>query len=500
MSSATIIMMDPSEKPRSFGPPPGRDIFTNRTLNLRSIKAVGYDMDYTLVHYKVDAWERRAYEHLQRRLLAAGYPVHDLKFDESFVIRGLILDLELGNVLKANRFGYVKRAFHGTRPMDYDAQRAAYSRMIVDLADPRYVFLNTLFSLSEACMYCQLVDLLDEGKIPGAVGYVDLYRLVKRGLDAAHMEGELKAEIVGSPERFVDADPDLPLALLDQKHAGKKLLLVTNSEWIYVVEMMKFTIDRYLPAGMTFRDLFDVVIVGARKPEFFSSRNPFFEVTSEDGLLRPVVGPIQSGKAYFGGNAAGVEQFLGCSGDEILYVGDHIYVDVKISKSLLRWRTALVLWELEEEIAAAQRRREREVRLGELMAEKERLDALGCQLRLQLQRLHGGYGPPVTATEDELNTALADVRAKLVALDQTISPLAAAVTSTPNENWGSLLHAGNDKSHLARQIERAADIYTSRVSNFLFRTPFAYFRSQRGTLPHDPAARPGPDTRGGDVP
>ncbi len=28
-------------------------IFANRTLNLRAIKAVGYDMDYTLIHYYV---------------------------------------------------------------------------------------------------------------------------------------------------------------------------------------------------------------------------------------------------------------------------------------------------------------------------------------------------------------------------------------------------------------------------------------------------------------
>jgi 5'-nucleotidase len=484
----------------SLAPPPGRDIFTNRTLNLRSIKAIGYDMDYTLVHYKVSAWERRAYEYLQRKLAAFGYPVEDLTFDGSFVIRGLILDLELGNVVKANRFGYVKRAFHGTRPMDFEEQRTVYSRTIIDLADPRYVFLNTLFSLSEACMYCQLVDKLDAGMIPGAVGYVDLYKRVKTGLDAAHMEGELKAEIVRDPDRFVEVDPDLALALLDQKYAGKKLLLVTNSEWVYVVEMMKHVLDRFLPSGMTFRELFDVVIVGARKPEFFSSRNPFFEVTSDDGLLRPVVGPMQNGKAYFGGNAAAVEQYLGCSGDQILYVGDHIYADVRISKSVLRWRTALILWELEEEVAAAMAKQEKEARLTELMAQKEQLDALGCKLRLDLQRIHVGYGPRMNATEEELTKALSEVRAALGELDQQISPLAQAVTTTPNPNWGSLLYAGNDKSHLARQVERSADIYTSRVSNFLFRTPFAYLRSQRGTLPHDPAAKVGPDTRGGDVP
>jgi hypothetical protein len=48
------------------------------------------------------------------------------------------------------------------------------------------------------------------------------------------------------------------------------------------------------------------------------------------------------------------------------------------------------------------------------------------------------------------------------------------------------MRAGNDKSYLTRQVERYADIYMSRVSNFLFQTPHAYLRSPRGSLPHDP--------------
>ena len=32
-------------------------------------------------------------------------------------------------------------------------------------------------------------------------------------------------------------------------------------------------------------------------------------------------------------------------------------------------------------------------------------------------------------------------------------------------------------------VERSADIYMSRVSNFLFLTPFSYLRSPRGSLP-----------------
>ena len=67
-----------------------------------------------------------------------------------------------------------------------------------------------------------------------------------------------------------------------------------------------------------------------------------------------------------------------------------------------------------------------------------------------------------------------------------LAPLAKAATELSNPRWGLLTRAGNDKSHLARQVERHADVYTSRVSNFLLATPFVYLRSLRGTLPHDP--------------
>ena len=100
-----------------------RGLFCNRTLNLRTIRAIGYDMDYTLIHYRIEEWERRAYEYVRAKLIDLGWPVSNLEFDPTLVIRGLILDLEHGNVLKCNRFGYVKRAYHGTREMGYDEQR-----------------------------------------------------------------------------------------------------------------------------------------------------------------------------------------------------------------------------------------------------------------------------------------------------------------------------------------------------------------------------------------
>ena len=468
-------------------PPAGRRIYCNRTLNMRAIRAVGYDMDYTLVHYHVEPWEHRAYRHLQGKLVDFGLPAGELKFDAALVTRGLIIDTELGNLVKANRFGYVTRACHGTAPLEFERQRAVYGRTLVDLAEPRWAFLNTLFSLSEACMYAQLVDRLDAGATPGALGYADLHRLVRRGIDEAHLEGELKAEITAAPGTFVERDPDVALTLLDQREAGKRLLLITNSDWAYTDRMMAHALAPFLPAGTGWRDLFELVIVSARKPEFFTQRMPAFELATADGLLRPCPTGIRKPGVYVGGDAAQVEEYLGTAGEEILYVGDHIFVDVHVSKAVLRWRTALVLRELEDEIVALEAFRPQQVELARMMEEKVRLEFAYSQARLEVQRRQNGYGPQPEGAPARLRERMAELRARLVALDERIAPVARASGEILNRRWGLLMRAGNDKSHLARQVERYADIYTSRVSNFLYETPFTYLRAPRGSLPHDDA-------------
>ncbi|WP_243384268.1 HAD-IG family 5'-nucleotidase [Geothrix alkalitolerans] len=470
----------PSDLPR------GRGIFCNRTLNLRSVRAIGYDMDYTLVDYRVAAFEQMVYDQAVDRLASEGWPAEAFAFDPRMVTRGLIVDTELGNLVKANRFGFVKRAMHGTRMLEFGEQRDAYTGTLVDLSDPRWVFLNTLFSLSEGCLYAQAVDLMDQGALPRPFEYASLYRHVRSRVDAQHLEGHLKAEIAAAPERYVVQDPEAALALLDQKAAGKKLMLITNSEWSFSAKMMAHAYDRHLPEGMTWRELFDLVIVAARKPAFFTEHGPFFEVVDESGLLRPLLGPLRPGGLYLGGSASQVERDLGIAGDEILYVGDHMFGDVHVSKRTLSWRTALVLRELEREVEALEAFREMELKLMAMMHEKEAMEARLSQTRLALQRLHAGYGPPLAADAAALEARLQDLRGQLVALDAEIGPLAKAGTELVNPRWGLLTRAGNDKSHLTRQIERYADIYTSRVSNFLHATPFAYFRSPRGSLPHDP--------------
>lgn len=476
-----------SQQPNHSGEnvPVWRQVFCNRTLNLRSVKAIGYDMDYTLIHYHVEQWERRVFAHVRERLLSMGWPVEDTAFDPAAVMRGLIIDKTLGNLVKANRFGYIKSVNHGTKPLDFDTQRKTYARTVVSLDESRWIFLNTLFGLSEGHMYCQLVDKLDAGvELPGVQSYSDLYKKVKGAVDLTHMEGQLKAEIIANPDMYVDLDPELPMTLLDQKYAGKKLLLITNSGWKYSKEMMEYAFDAFLPGDMTWQDLFDIIIVSARKPAFFSGIQPVYEVV-DNGLLQPIVGGIETGKRYSGGHSSLVEQCLKLNGEQILYVGDHVYGDVNVSKNIRRWRTALVLRELEGELQSIYSFRARQKELTRLMQEKTRLESALSRVRLQVQRRSKGYGNSDTPSRSKLDKTLQHIRSELIAIDELISPLAKAASELDNRRWGLLMRTGNDKSHMARQVERHADIYTSRVSNFLHATPFEYFRSPRGSMPHD---------------
>ena len=119
------------------------------------------------------------------------------------------------------------------------------------------------------------------------------------------------------------------------------------------------------------------------------------------------------------------------------------------------------------------------------MKEKRALEQRLSQVRLQHQRRSGGYQDAQSFSRSALDKAFHRIRAELVALDERISPLAREASELDNARWGLLMRTGNDKSHMARQVERHADIYTSRVSNFLHATPFEYFRSPRGSMPHD---------------
>jgi hypothetical protein len=143
-----------------------KQIFCNRSLNMKSIVAVGFDMDYTLAQYKASTFEGIAYTGTVRKLVYdLGYPTELLEwqFDWTYMVRGLVLDKKRGCILKMDRHKYVKVAYHGFRELSREERHATYCNTLSrdSYDEPDYALIDTLFSLAEAYLFMQLVDFRD---------------------------------------------------------------------------------------------------------------------------------------------------------------------------------------------------------------------------------------------------------------------------------------------------------------------------------------------------
>lgn len=64
----------------------GKQIFCNRSLNMKNIVAVGFDMDYTLAQYKPETFESMAYNGTIKKLVHnLGYPSEVVLLNSSFL-------------------------------------------------------------------------------------------------------------------------------------------------------------------------------------------------------------------------------------------------------------------------------------------------------------------------------------------------------------------------------------------------------------------------------
>ena len=223
--------------------------------------------------------------------------------------RGLVIDKQSGNMVKVDRFGYVRRAMRGTRRLSVAERHSEYGRLTVDLRESRWAFLNTLFSVSEGCLYAQLVDRLDSDDwLDSCAPPFDeercRVRAAAQGGDEglfAHVESQLKDEVMSDPGRFMNTDPAFTQTLLEQRcadldaprtrgapqpppprplhppllppplcsYAGKKLALITNSDWVYKT-LMQFAYAPS-PAGDVVAAALRQIVVSAYKPEFFTT-------------------------------------------------------------------------------------------------------------------------------------------------------------------------------------------------------------------------------------
>ena len=473
-------------------------VFCNRNLRMDSIEMIGFDMDYTLALYHQDRLEQLSIRLTLEKLVAKhGYPeaIKSLIYDPRWAIRGVMVDRELGNVFKLDRHAHVGRCYHGMRELDHDQRKATYRKEKINLSSDRFEWIDTLFGLPEAVMYSTLVEWADRQGTP--CNYDKLFGDIRTAIDEAHRDDTLKSVIKADLAAFIVKDPLLGETLHKFRSSGKKLFLLTNSLYDYTDVVMKYLLDGERKAYPSWRNYFDIVIVGGAKPAFFNELRPFIQI---DPLTCKEVAPpvevkhLSRDKVYQGGNVVAFEQMTGIKGDQVLYIGDHIYGDILRLRKAYMWRTAMVLQELERELSVGERL-EAQIEDLELLDRRHRnleseIDYQSLRLK-KIQRLldDPSAAPTIHARLDEerktARTNIDALRDRATLMDAEVDSLESRIDRAYNPHWGSCLREGNENSRFGEQVNDYADLYTSRVSNFGPYSPLRYFRAPRRPMPHE---------------
>lgn len=452
-------------------------VFINRTLNLRRIKYVGLDMDHTLVRYHTEAFEGLAHEIMKKKLVARGYPEEVLKirFEFERSIRGLVVDKVRGNLLKVSRHGAIRASKHGTKTIDYATQQKIYTGTYIDLGSSDYSSIDTSFSTSVAILYSQLVDLKNTLPAHNMPDFKRMFEDVVYVMDESHRDGSLKSEVAKNLDKYINKDPSAVEGLERFIKHDKKLFIVTNSDFHYTKLLLDYAINPYLKEHKSWLDLFFLVITMAEKPRFFYDNLKFLKVNPQDGTMTNYDEPLKPG-IYQGGSAGSFEAALGVSGDDILYIGDHIYGDILRLKKDSNWRTALVLEELGDEIQNMKLAQPLQKKIRSLMDQKEPLEFELVELTSKVIE---------SKETPELKKRIEELQNDISAIDRQISPLIQEQASTFNPHWGEVMRAGNEESYFAHQVDRFADIYMATLGDLLSYSPRTYFRARRRPLAHE---------------
>jgi len=476
-------------------------VYCNRELNMESLAAIGFDMDYTLAQYNVPEFDNLAFEGARQKLVDMGYPEEVLGFtyNPERWIRGLIIDIKRGNFLKIDKHKYVRVAYHGLDKMSSESRKALYSQTFNkkdSLTESFYVNMDTLFQIVDAELYSQLIHLKDNSEYAYLDDrtYEEMYRDARACVDLCHRDGVIKDEVARDPGKYVVKDPNLVPMLKQYKAKGIKVFLVTNSLWTYTQDVMSYLVDASDTPSGDWTTLFDLIIVGSCKPAFLlDARRDLFRVDKSTGSLTNTDGVyeiaalgqngaakfLEKGNVFQNGNFEQLAAMLDLdqdgrkiAGEQILYVGDHLYSDVLRSKRTLGWRTALIVPELEREMKVAKEQKEVSDEIKRLRQLREQISVHSDSLRL------APASPSNAALLEELASTDRKVKSALVEL--TSSHHAAF-----NPLWGQLFKSGYEESRFSYYTSNYACIYMAKASNLRFVSERRSFRTDCGdALPH----------------
>lgn len=340
----------------------------SQALGSTGVRSAIFDVDHTLVRYKLGSLYRLVYMCFADYLVAnKGYDaalkaIHPEKWG---VMRGLVLDAQTGDLLLINEAGTVVRAVHGEdRALTSLQIRAAYGdrpwREFQALREgrvtgPDYFAFTTGFDAALSQLCGRLVDLADStgsgrpytflSDVKEAVGHVFGQPCFSRGT------GGFFAALRADPDLYLHRRARVREYLEQLRSAGVRLALVTNSH----ADFATFTMEHALGPGAM--NLFSWCFVNAAKPGWFAQALPAKALVwskdkstgiegSVDGAVVESMHLLQPPQSFAGGCLDAVRSLVDTAGDRAVYVGDHCHGEI-VPAALAGLKTIAVVEETE---------------------------------------------------------------------------------------------------------------------------------------------------------
>eukprot|EP00899_Mesostigma_viride_P006234 jgi/Mesvir1/15611/Mv03218-RA.1 len=444
-------------------------VYANKSVRMDQVKVLGFDYDYTLAHYTQSLHQliyRLGVDYLvgQKK-----YPRECLQFeyDPTFPIRGLHYDCLKGFLMKLDFYYTIETnsAFCGRRKIPKPELEEAYGGLDIR---PQYmqdnmVALLDLFSLAEACLISDVVEYFNQKRIsfhPGSV-----YEDVRDSIRQVHISGALHRAVLRNPEIYLSDAPKLRAWLQSLRDANKKMFIITNSPYSFVDGGMRYIFRDDGQNGASWGSFFDVVVTSANKPSFYTGHRHFRRLKSDAETLDwETVREFRQDSFYVNGCLSEFLQLTKWNGRQVIYLGDHLYTDLK-GPAYAGWQTVGIIRELEHDIATQN------------TPAYHFHQAKFQVLQMLLSKFHGVFNREHTLREIALLHCLKSARDEArMAMRELFNPYFGSVFTTCDAK----------ESNFAYMVQRYADLYTSRVENFLHYPSDTWFTSPFDVkiLPH----------------
>ncbi|KAI7893666.1 HAD-superfamily hydrolase [Mucor mucedo] len=395
------------------------------------------------------------------------YPKHikDFSFDPNFAIRGLHYDFDHGWLMKIDNMANIQlNTVHVGREPIHDINA------VIDLHKGRHIppdYLRTnmfqlsdLFSIPQATLLSDIVQYFRDHNMSFHPRYLsdDIHHAATILHTGTYgIGGTLHETIMKDISAYLKRSPHLVRYLETLRKNGQSTFLLTNSTLPFIAKGMS-----YLTSTNDWMDLFDVVIVNARKPEFYRSYRPFRRASEPNW---DKVDQFIKGEVYQGGNMKDFAKLTGWSGQKVLYFGDHVFSDLADASIQHGWHTGAIIHELAKEI--------------EIRNEPAYRNALSWLLHLEnLLNQAQSWQKKEGYRVQELDGLIAEWRKER---RETRLRLKRAF----NHSFGSVFRTYQNPSFFANKIRKFADIYMANVTNLESISQDYVFYPNRTYLPHE---------------